>query len=182
MPYPVVVYPDRECLQCGKPFKIDNTRDIKRRKYCSMACAALYRHKMGTLHPYPKTTKKCRFCKKEYKVDSNSQRYCSTCVPDASAEFRMRTYRMCEYDFQVLLINQNGLCKLCDKPLSDDTITVDHDHSCCPGPRTCGSCIRGLLCRHCNSGLGFLEKSGWLERATAYLDRGKLKSVASQTV
>jgi hypothetical protein len=35
---------------------------------------------------------------------------------------------------------------------------VDHDHNCCPGniKVTCGKCVRGLLCWHCNAGAGLL--------------------------
>lgn len=43
--------------------------------------------------------------------------------------------------------SDNGLRRLC----------VDHDHSCCPGKRSCGRCIRGLLCHPCNTTLGFLS-------------------------
>ena len=31
---------------------------------------------------------------------------------------------------------------------------VDHDHSCCPGSKTCGKCLRGLACQKCNQGIG----------------------------
>lgn len=32
---------------------------------------------------------------------------------------------------------------------------VDHDHACCSSRRkTCGKCIRGILCHHCNMALG----------------------------
>lgn len=31
---------------------------------------------------------------------------------------------------------------------------VDHDHRCCPGSKTCGKCVRGLLCSDCNLLLG----------------------------
>ena len=48
---------------------------------------------------------------------------------------------------------------------------VDHDHACCPGERSCGNCVRGLLCHSCNVILGlakddpqrFLDLIGYLE-------------------
>lgn len=39
---------------------------------------------------------------------------------------------------------------------------VDHDHACCrPEERrySCGKCVRGLLCQHCNRALGLLGES-----------------------
>lgn len=49
---------------------------------------------------------------------------------------------------------------------------VDHNHKCCPNPnKTCGLCIRGLLCYSCNYGLGqFKDSVSNLLNAASYLN------------
>jgi Recombination endonuclease VII len=60
-------------------------------------------------------------------------------------------------------------CAICG---SIDNLVIDHDHSCCPGSHTCGKCIRGLLCRKCNSGLGmFNDNPQLLVKASNYLSK-----------
>jgi hypothetical protein len=64
---------------------------------------------------------------------------------------------------------------MCFAPFEEGVrICVDHDHACCPKQvkataKTCGKCIRGLLCFRCNTSLGYVEKFGPLARA--YLAR-----------
>jgi hypothetical protein len=54
-------------------------------------------------------------------------------------------------------------------------LAVDHDHSCCPGARSCGSCIRALLCYNCNRFMGRVDKSEKLQsRFQDYLHRRAL--------
>lgn len=50
-------------------------------------------------------------------------------------------------------------------------LVVDHDHRCCPvDSQSCGQCVRGLLCRHCNSAAGLLrDSSASAERLAGYL-------------
>ena len=67
---------------------------------------------------------------------------------------------------------QNGVCAICKTtPQSGKHLTVDHDHSCCNSEMSCGQCLRGLLCRSCNTGLGgFSDSIENLKRAIVYLE------------
>lgn len=49
----------------------------------------------------------------------------------------------------------------CGNPGCDETekLYVDHDHSCCERDGSCGECVRGLLCRSCNTALGLVKDS-----------------------
>jgi hypothetical protein len=58
-------------------------------------------------------------------------------------------------DFDGMLIEQSGRCGICNNPMTKPC--VDHDHSCCPGKKSCGRCIRKLLCNSCNAGIGYLR-------------------------
>lgn len=49
---------------------------------------------------------------------------------------------------------------------SVERLHVDHDHSCCPPGKfvqsskvSCGECVRGWLCRSCNTSLGLMQES-----------------------
>lgn len=65
-------------------------------------------------------------------------------------------YRLTPELLHALYLAQGGRCGICDASLVDPVI--DHDHACCPGKRTCGRCVRGLLCRACNLDLAVVER------------------------
>jgi len=82
------------------------------------------------------------------------------------------TYRLTAHGFNEMLKRQAGRCAICqtDKPGSKG-FHVDHDHSCCTGSRSCGDCVRGLLCFPCNIGIGLLrDNPATLRSALRYLD------------
>ncbi|WP_086847030.1 endonuclease domain-containing protein [Amycolatopsis kentuckyensis] len=68
-----------------------------------------------------------------------------------------------------LRAKQGDSCAICAR--SDGALVVDHDHSCCPGSKTCGKCVRKLLCASCNSGLGFFfDNPTTLRLAASYIE------------
>lgn len=94
--------------------------------------------------------------------------------PRAYRDQRLRRdYGISLERYEQILEGQGGSCAICGTtdPRGKGTFHVDHDHSCCPTPRhSCGSCIRGLLCVRCNSGLGMFNDDAELVQAgVAYL-------------
>ena len=69
---------------------------------------------------------------------------------------------------------QKDSCAICgakEQPPPQKRLSVDHDHSCCPGDKVCGKCIRGLLCSSCNLGLGmFADDPERLRTAADYVE------------
>lgn len=89
----------------------------------------------------------------------------------AKVRHRLVKYGVTAEQFDALLRSQRGACAICR--VESEDWHIDHDHSCCPTIRTCGKCIRGVLCRACNMGLGiFKDDAAILESAISYL-RGK---------
>ncbi|WP_443095051.1 endonuclease VII domain-containing protein [Rothia koreensis] len=80
-------------------------------------------------------------------------------------------YKMTLSDYNKMLDAQGGGCAICgQKPSEARRLSVDHDHACCPSEKTCGACVRGLLCVTCNVWLGFYENKKWTAKADKYLD------------
>lgn len=82
-------------------------------------------------------------------------------------------------DYLVLLESQGGRCWICKRTPDENTLqrrlAVDHNRSCCPGKRSCGKCVRGLLCQRCNQGLGLFDDNQHLFlRAAQYLGGGQV--------
>ena len=78
-------------------------------------------------------------------------------------------YNLQDIDYDQMFFNQEGKCAICLKKDIRE-LSVDHDHFCCDGNYSCGNCVRGLLCKSCNMGLGnFDDDVDKLLKAIDYL-------------
>lgn len=86
---------------------------------------------------------------------------------DEAARWRERMYQLTTKAYEAKFAHQGGRCAI--RGCLNTPRAVDHDHACCPGTRTCGACVRGILCGPCNTRLGILENAAWIEAAGEYL-------------
>jgi hypothetical protein len=136
---------NRDKTHCnnGHPFDVENTvtgsDGFRRCKICNRDWHKQYWHKRKT-DPVVVKRRKARIYTTQRKLD-----------------LLWNMYRLRDRDYAKLLANQEGKCKACKE--SANMLQVDHDHSCCSGPKSCGKCVRGLLCGNCNKILGLANDS-----------------------
>ena len=98
---------------------------------------------------------------KKRNFDKNPERYRWQSI--------QKKYKLTKQMYLDMLEQQNGVCAICQNPPNRDWLAVDHDHACCPGIKSCGKCVRGLLCGSCNSFLGRVNDSP--VKLIAYLEQ-----------
>lgn len=122
-------------------------------------CGSEYNHKgrhLGSSHIY------CPICYEIYLFHA-STRNAHTLNPETKTS-RFSAHNMTVFDYHQMWLAQNGCCALCGFNCEGRTesLQIDHDHLCCDYPKgeqkSCGKCVRALLCRHCNSMVGHYEK------------------------
>lgn len=151
---------------------------------------------MARPRQYDETGKVCARCGEKKPLDAfysyqrkvgtgvNVMPRCKPCHNRQTDEWRLakhggrrqarlyETWGLTEEAYLALLEQQGGVCFICQRaPQPGKHLDVDHDHACCPSNRSCGKCVRGLLCRSCNSGLHMVERPDRMARALAYLGR-----------
>jgi hypothetical protein len=147
--YAYNVMPTRKmCTVCkvAKPFedfydgyKAKKQRDVTNRKYPHSRCKECDHARVKIYH-------------KDNKAKVTKRQLIS---------HRRRLYGLNEEEYNNMILSQNNLCAICNKP-SDKTLHIDHDH-------VTGR-VRGLLCSNCNLGIGLLEEDLIvLNRAIEYL-------------
>lgn len=115
----------------------------------------------------------CRRCDGQRPKYIRSDGRVGECCAECRREWHKRYARKWKYGADY---NQGvTACQICERPFAaagDARPCIDHDHACCSSPKTCGKCIRGVLCRACNKGLGqFRDDPAFLRKAAEYLER-----------
>lgn len=100
---------------------------------------------------------------------------CASCYhyktyPDRRALTLRWYYRLTREEYDRLLAEQHHRCAICGSPEPGaENWNIDHDHYCCSGDgrRTCGKCVRGIVCASCNRALGLIADSPLIAIAMA---------------
>lgn len=93
--------------------------------------------------------------------------------PQTARQISLKSrYGITSERYVAMLAEQGGRCAICKGESGQRAFHVDHDHACCSGGKSCGACVRALLCGRCNVGIGqFRESPELLRAAIAYLER-----------
>ncbi|MGI5233730.1 endonuclease VII domain-containing protein [Actinoallomurus sp. CA-142502] len=174
--------------RCGFP---DCERDHYGNGYCQFHYRQDYEGRMLT----PAPTRRVRPIQPDQRYGDTGLRLCSRCnvflsidsfgINRATPDGRHYACRECQtllrfninrLQYETMWRKQGGKCKICGNvcPAHGDRLAVDHDHACCQEDRSCGRCIRGLLCMPCNTAIGMLKDDPFqILRAAEYLLESK---------
>src|SRR5271165_5798167 len=138
------------------------------------------------LHQYKDELKQCPECRKlpekkwrenntEYLKQSKRRRYFDNKEKYTAVQIKTK-YNITFKQKQKMYADQGNNCLFfshCNNRTTITGIHIDHNHKCCAGKRSCGKCIRGLLCSRCNVLLGFVEiyRPGIFELMYSYIDK-----------
>jgi hypothetical protein len=162
------------CYNCDKEFergKYDINRTLKNSGtiFCSITCGKKYKNKKILEQGFSenKNCSKCNvekprtsdFFSKHCKTLDHFDSWCKPCRATYRNEFRRGNYRNMISDNDLVNLLKTKSCTICG---SEEKLVVDHCHN--------ENFVRGMLCNHCNMGLGqFKDKPYLLEFARIYL-------------
>lgn len=173
----------KRCYKCQtdkliNEFYEDITRKDGRSTKCK-DCQRAYRN----LKQVPKAKKRCPSCKQTLNIDkfyrsSRADGYQSVCIECKKAKNRTdwalssdneytrklaAKYGLTRMDYEAMKKAQGNACKICRISFEEESPVVDHNHQT--------GKVRGLLCGHCNTGLGFFQdQPAALRAAVHYLE------------
>lgn len=147
------------CKTCNQELPVENFHRLKASKdgfqySCKSCMNELRRIRYATK---PEARDKARKAASEWRKKQwrENPHYREEATAYMRKKMLRRDYNMTVEQYEELLAAQGGVCAICGEANKDGrNLAVDHDHSCCPGKKSCGKCIRGLLCSTCNLTLG----------------------------
>lgn len=146
---------EKQCTCCEEDLPIDefdwaNKKRSYRRSDCKKCCLLKFRKRKETNREYYKEQSRIVNLKYLYGIDIEG--------------------------WNKLYTEQDGKCPICYSTVSINS-NIDHDHTCCKGNKSCGNCVRGILCGGCNRALGLLRDDvDTLQRAINYLGKTNASS------
>lgn len=193
----------RACAECGSQFVARNSRHLT----CGPSCSQERRRRRenegqrrryvplhvrrececegcGAVFMLRQSGKPARFCDHACAERTWRVRNAET-QPARERRQTLRRHGIDEGIFQAMLARQGGKCanEGCGRSEPGGrhgTWHIDHDHACCPGRGSCGSCVRGLLCDGCNRAAGCARDSAAvLAGLAAYLKQHRQLRLAA---
>jgi hypothetical protein len=145
-------------LPCAFPGCSNMRRRAQRARYCDdHATCVDYEVRPKVVVPV-----ECAVCLETKPINSkNVYRICPSCHELNGKLINQAIRHRVDIETLVQWISDPS-CRLCGQRFyigrggSKSAFAIDHDHGCCGG-RSCGSCIRGILCMGCNMSLGHVE-------------------------
>ena len=153
---------DYYCKTCRVGKVLESHRGGIRKKKCSIDdCENLHYAKTYCRNHY---TRLCRNGTTDLVIGRPDRYATKQAVSIRKSQMRIK-YKLTIEQYEDMA--KNG-CHICGKEaLPYKSLHVDHDHKCCPVDykakgrggtiRTCGLCVRGILCDSCNMAVGKYE-------------------------
>lgn len=119
----------------------------------------------------------CKWCGTEFDSRVGGRKLCCSEQCRRIVELLVKSigrYSLTLAQYRTMWDAQGGVCALCQGEPSGraKVLSVDHDHTCCPGQSSCGKCVRALLCDRCNNGLGcFGDDLQVIRAAATYIEK-----------
>ena len=166
---------ETQCERCAHPFFPRTENHQNRCSRCRGKFASDLSQTREKSRTAPPGKRWCRGCEKyrAARFFPSTAARCKPCLKAHLTEQRAKkVYSMEPGMYNKLWEYQGGKCAICQRATgATKSLSVDHDHACCPGRESCGKCVRGLICSGCNyKVLGHLRDDvDALVRAIVYL-------------